>query len=113
MGSKLCGFFFHNIYKSGLFLDNMIKIEKKSKSIGKLSEGDKLFVNGKEMKIDKQFVFMEHGSTKEMIIEFFNPESDREYQLRYFDDQIDSSIEVYELMGDFQYVKREPKSISW
>jgi len=91
----------------------MIKIEKKSKFIGKLKEGDKILINGKNMKIDKQFVFMKHGDTKEMIIEFFNSENDREYQLRYFDDQIDSSIEVYELMGDFQYVKREPKTIEW
>ena len=91
----------------------MLKIEKKSKPIGDLKEGDKLFINGKEMKIDKQFVFIEHGKSNEMIIEFFNPDNEREYQLRYFDDQIDSSIEIYELMEEFQYLKREPKSISW
>jgi hypothetical protein len=91
----------------------MIKIDKKSKPIGDLKEGDKLFINGKEMKVDRQFVFMEHDKDKEMIIEFFNPESDREYQLRYFDDQIDSSLEVYELMEEFQYTKREPKTIAW
>ena len=83
----------------------MIEIKKKSKPIADLTEGDKILINGKEMKIDKQFVFLEHGKAKEMIIEFFNPESDREYQLRYFDDQIDSSLEVYELMEEFQYTK--------
>ncbi len=91
----------------------ILKIEKKSKDISKLKKGDKLFINGKEMKIDSQYVFMDHGNMKEMIIEFFNEENGREYQLRYFDDQIDSSIEVYELQGEFQYVKREPKTIGW
>jgi len=50
---------------------------------------------------------------KEMIIEVFNVESEREYQIRYFDDQVESSIEVYELQNDFQYVRREPKTIRW
>ena len=91
----------------------MIEIKKQSKDITKLKEGDKLWVNEKEMKIDKQYLFMDHGDTKEMIIEFFNPKNEREYQLRYFDDQIETSIEVYELIGDFQYVKREPKTLRW
>ena len=91
----------------------MIKIEKQSKAVEDLKEGDSFFINGKKMKVDKQFLFQNHGNMKEMIIEIFNSESDREYQVRYFDDQIESSIEVYELIGDFQYVKREPKVISW
>ena len=91
----------------------MVEIIKKSKHIGDLKDGDKLLINGKEMVVDKQFVFMDHGAMKEMIIEFFNPESDRDYQLRYFDDQVDSSIEVYELMNEIQYVKREPKTVEW
>jgi len=93
--------------------DAVLKVEKKSKPIGKLGEGDSFFINGKEMKVDKQFLFQDHDNTKEMIIEMFNPENDREYQIRYFDDQVDSSLEVYELLGDFQYTKREPKTISW
>lgn len=91
----------------------MIKIEKQSKPIGNLKEGDSFFVNGKEMKVDKQFLFQDHDNTKEMIIEVFNPENDREYQIRYFDDQIESSIEMYELLSDFQYTRREPKTLSW
>ena len=90
-----------------------LKIEKKSKALGKLDEGDKFFINGKELKVDKQFLFQDHGDTKEMIIEIFNPENEREYQVRYFDDQVESSIEVYELVGDFEYVRREPKSVAW
>jgi len=90
-----------------------LKIEGQSKVIGKLGEGDKVWINGKEMVVDKQYLMQDHGNTKEMIVEVFNPESEREYQLRYFDDQVESSLEVYELVGDFQYVRREPKTIAW
>ena len=90
-----------------------MKVEKPSKDIGNLKEGDSFFINGKEMRVDKQYLFQDHGNTKEMIIELFNPENEREYQVRYFDDQIETSIEIYELQGDFQYVRREPKTIKW
>ena len=90
-----------------------LKIEKQSKPIGELDEGDSFFVNGKEMKVDKQYIFIEHKDMKEMIIEVFNPENEREYQVRYFDDQVDTSIEIYELVEDFEYVRREPKTVAW
>jgi len=90
-----------------------LKIEKQSKNLGKLKEGDKFFINGKEMKVDKQYLFQDHGKMKEMIIEIFNEANEREYQVRYFDDQVGSSIEVYELVEDFEYVRREPKSVGW
>ena len=90
-----------------------LKIEKQSKPLGELKEGDKFFINEKEMRVDKQFLFQDHGNTKEMIIEIFNPENEREYQVRYFDDQIESSIEIYELLEEFEYVRREPKSVGW
>ena len=90
-----------------------IPIKKQSKPLGDLNKGDKFFINGKEMKVDSQYVLKDHGKMKEMIIEIFNTENDREYQVRYFDDQIESSIEIYELQGEFQYVRREPKSVSW
>jgi hypothetical protein len=91
----------------------MVEIEKQSKALGKLEEGDSFFINGKEMKVDKQYLFQDHGEMKEMIIEIFNPANEREYQVRYFDDQVESSIEIYELVGDFEYIRREPKSVSW
>lgn len=91
----------------------MIPIEKQSKPISKLKKGDSLFIQGKKMIIESHFTFIDHKTTKEMIIECYNPENEREYQVRYFDDQVDTSIEVYELANDFQYVKREPASISW
>jgi len=91
----------------------MIPILKQSKPISKLKEGDEMFIQGKKMLVDKHFLFMDHKTTKEMIIEVYNPESEREYQVRYFDDQVETSIEIYELLNDFQYIKREPKDISW
>jgi len=90
-----------------------INITKKSKPISELKQGDNLFINGKKMTIDSHYVFMEHKDTKEMILEFYNPDNGREYQLRYFDDQMESSAEVYELQGDFQYIKRQPKTLEW
>ncbi len=91
----------------------VIPIEKQSKQLGDLIKGDLFFINGKEMKVDSQYVLQDHGEMKEMVIEVFNPENDREYQIRYFDDQIDTSIEVYELQNEFQYVRREPKNVAW
>lgn len=90
-----------------------IPIEKKSKKISEIKKGDSFFIQGKEMKVDGHYLFQDHGNTREMIIEVFNPENKREYQIRYFDDQIESSLEVYELVEDFQYIRREPKSVSW
>lgn len=90
-----------------------MEIKECSKPIADLKEGDKLYINGKEMIVDNHFLFMDHKTTKEMIVEFYNPTNEREYQLRYFDDQVESSAEVYELVNDFQYMKREPKSVSW
>ena len=90
-----------------------LKIEKQSKPLVKLKKGDKIFINGKAMRVDSQYVFVKHEKMNEMIIEFFNTENEREYQLRYFDDQIESSIEIYELQEDIQYVRREPKNVGW
>jgi hypothetical protein len=91
----------------------MIPIEKQSKPISQLKEGDKIWIQGKEMIIESNFIFIDHKTTKEMIIDCYNSENEREYQVRYFDDQVETSIEVYELLNDFQYVIREPTSISW
>ena len=88
-------------------------IIKQSKSLTKLKKGDKIWINDKEMLVDDHYLFLDHKTTKEMIIEVYNAESEREYQIRYFDDQIETSIEVYELQNDFQYFKREPKTMSW
>lgn len=65
------------------------------------------------MVVDDHYLFMDHKTTKEMIIEVYNPANEKEYQVRYFDDQVESSIEVYQLEGEFQYVKKEPDSVGW
>jgi hypothetical protein len=90
-----------------------IPIEKQSKPLTKIKKDDKIWIHGKEMIVDEHYLFMDHKTTKEMIIEVFNPENDKEYQVRYFDDQIETSIEVFELVEDFEYVRREPKTIEW
>lgn len=91
----------------------MVEIEKQSKPLVELKEGDSFFINGKEMRVDKQYLFQDHGEMKEWIIEMFNEANEREYQVRYFDDQVENSIEIYELIEDFQYIRREPKTVSW
>jgi len=90
-----------------------IPITKQSKPITKLKEKDKIWIHGKEMVVDKHYLFQDHGSMKEMIIEVFNPKNEKEYQIRYFDDQVESSVEVYQLEGDFQYVIKDPDSVGW
>jgi len=86
---------------------------KKSKPIANLKKGDKMKVDGHELEIDAHYMFLDHKTTKEMIIELFNPKTDKEYQIRYFDDQIDTSLEFYYLQNDFQYIKADVKSIEW
>jgi hypothetical protein len=88
-------------------------ILKKSKPIASLKKGDKMKVDGHELEIDAHYLFLDHKTTKEMIIELFNPATDKEYQIRYFDDQVDTSLEFYYLQNDFQYIKADVKSIEW
>ena len=88
-------------------------ITKQSKPISKIKKGDKIWIHEKEMIVDDHYLFIDHKTTKEMIIEVYNPKNEKEYQIRYFDDQVESSIEVYQLENDFQYVKKDPDSISW
>ena len=91
----------------------VIPITKQSKPIAQLKKGDKFWIHGKEMTVDNHYLFIDHKTTKEMIIEVYNPLNEKEYQVRYFDDQVESSIEVYLLEGDFQYMKKEPESVGW
>jgi hypothetical protein len=88
-------------------------ILKKSKPIASLKKGDGMKVDGHELEIDAHYMFLDHKTTKEMIIELFNPKTDKEYQIRYFDDQVETSLEFYYLQNDFQYIKADVKSIEW
>lgn len=92
----------------------MIKITSQSKPISTLKKGDKVIVDNHSLEVDDHYIFIKHKDTTEMILELFNPETDKEYQLRYFDDQVDSSLEFYYLQNEFQYLKAENiKEIQW
>jgi hypothetical protein len=92
----------------------MVDIKKQSKPIAKLKKGDKVIVDGHVLEVDNHYLFLDHKTTKEMIVELFNPKTDKEYQLRYFDDQVETSLEFYYLQGEFQYMRVDNiKEIEW
>lgn len=88
-----------------------IKI-KQSKPISKVKKGDKIKIDGKEYEVDAHYVLMEHGSTNEMALEVFDSKNDKDYQLRYFDDQVEGTLELYELQ-EILYVKRAFSKLEW
>ena len=83
-----------------------------SKPIAKLKKGDKIKVDSLNLEIDSHEIIIEHGSTKEMAIECFDPKTDKDYQIRYFSDQIETSIEVYRL-DEIIYNRVPIKKIEW
>jgi hypothetical protein len=85
---------------------------KSSKPITKVKKGDRVIIDGITYEVDAHDVLIDHGSTKEMAIEIFNPKTDRDYQLRYFDDQIETTLDLYELQ-EIIYVKRSFKKVEW
>lgn len=92
----------------------MITIKSQSKPIKDLKKGDKVFVDGHELIVEDHFIFMEHKDTTEMIIQLKNPQKEKTYQLRYFDDQVETSLEFFYLLKNFQYVKvEEVKEVWW
>lgn len=91
----------------------MIKIKSQSKPIAELKKGDKILIDGKGLIVDAHYLFMDHKTTKEMIIEVYSEKTDKDYQIRYFDDQVETSLEFYALENDFQYTRKEVGEISW
>lgn len=85
---------------------------KGSKPIAKINKGDKIRVDGLELEVDAHVVLIDHGSTKEMAIECFDPKTDKDYQIRYFDDQVETSLEVYSL-DEIVYNKIKAKKVEW
>lgn len=83
-----------------------------SKPILQLKKGDKIKVDGIKYEIDAHYILMDHGKTKEMAIDIFNPKTDRDYQLRYFSNQAETSLEFYELQ-EILYVKKDFQRIDW
>ena len=86
---------------------------KASKPASKVKKGDKIKVDGVEYEVDAHYVLMEHPSNKEMAIEIFNPKTNMDYQIRYFDDQVESTIDFYELQGEIMFMKKLCKKIEW
>jgi hypothetical protein len=86
---------------------------KKSKPITEIKKGDKIKIDGKQLEVDAHYVLIDHKSTKEMVIECFDSKTDKDYQIRYFSDQIETSLEVYQL-DEIVYNKIEDvKKIEW
>src|SRR3989344_4382227 len=83
---------------------------KASKPSSAIKKGDKIKVDDKELEVDAHYVMIDHGKTKEMAIELFDSNSDKDYQLRYFSDQIETSLEFYELQ-EILYVKRKVSKV--
>ena len=88
---------------------------KKSKPIEKVAKGDKVKVDGKEYEVDAHSVLIDHGTTKEMAIDVFDPKAkgdEGDFQVRYFSDQVDDTISFFELKG-IMYEQKEIKKIEW
>ncbi len=83
-----------------------------SKPISKLKKGDKVSVDGKQLEVDAHYCLIDHGSTKEMAIELFDSKTDKDYQLRYFDDQVKETLDFYELQ-EILYLKRPFTKVSF
>jgi hypothetical protein len=81
------------------------------KDIEKLKRGDKIKVDGKEYEVDGHYVLIDHGKTKEMAIEIFLGDDD--FQLRYFEGDVENTMEFYALEGEIMFVKKEAKKVEW
>ena len=82
-----------------------------SRPITSIKKGDRVQIDGKEYLVDAHDVLIDHGSTKEMAIELYD-DADKDFQLRYFNDQVESTLELYELQ-EILYVRKQVKMISW
>ena len=53
-------------------------VVKGSKPILSLKKGDKIKIDNVEFEIDAHYVLIDHGKTKEMAIDIFNPKTDKD-----------------------------------
>ena len=91
--------------------ESQIKI-KSSKPISKIKKGDKIKVDSLNLEVDAHIILIDHGSTKEMAIECFDPKTDKDYQLRYFSDQAERTLEFYEL-DEIIYNRVKCEKVEW
>jgi len=82
-----------------------------SKPVVKIKKGDRIRIDGREYTVDSHYVLIDHKTTKEMAIELYDKD-DKDYQLRYFDDQMESTLQFYELQ-EILYLKRPMKNVEW
>jgi len=82
------------------------------KLISSLKKGDFVTVDGKKLEVDAHYVFEDYKTTKEMLIELFDPKTDKDYQIRYFSDQVEDTIKFYELKS-IVYEEVEIESVEW
>ncbi len=85
---------------------------KASKPISQIKRGDKIKVDSLVLEVDAHYILIDHGKTKEMAIELFDPKTDKDYQIRYFSNQVETSIEFFEL-DEIIYNKKEIERIEW
>ena len=86
---------------------------KSSKPIGVLKKGDFVIVDGKRLEVDAQYIFEDYKTTKEMLIELFDSKTDKDYQIRYFDDQVEDTIKFYELKEIVYEENENVQKIEW
>lgn len=84
---------------------------KASKPIAKIKKGDRITVDGKELTVDQHYVLIDHGTTKEMAIECYDSE-DKDYQIRYFNDQVETTMEFY-VLQEIMFIKKRVEKIEW
>lgn len=89
-----------------------MNVVKQSKKLSEVKKGDFITVNGKKLEVDAHYVFEDYKTTKEMLIELFDSKSDKDYQIRYFDDQVPDTLKFYELK-DIVYDEVEIDKIEW
>lgn len=89
-----------------------MNIVKQSKKITTIKKGDFITVNGKKLEVDAHYVFEDYKTTKEMLIELFDPKTDKDYQLRYFSDQVEETLKFYELK-EIVYEETDIDKIEW
>ena len=93
-------------------------IIKQSKPISDLKKGDKVKIGSMTCEVDDHGILIEHkaggGKTvPEMYVDIFNPKTDEDYQIRYFEDNLELSFEVYELQEEFMWVRMDVDGVEW
>jgi len=87
----------------------MVKIKG---DISKVKKGDKVKVDGRVLEVDAHMVLIEHGKNNEMAIDLFDGKADEDFQLRYFDDRIEESLEFFQL-DEIIYNRKEIKKVEF